>query len=234
MEENTMRYNSSRDRIARSLGVLVGAALVAALVLPSVAQAQPPTPVKPTVAYAGTGPDELTVTTRNGPAAVHDDSLGFWVFSIVNSDGQTMKRAVKTGTVGDLGRLDINLEGSSSHGTWKASVQSGLATEDPTEETRNSPGAVLVHDSDPATYVKLDTETSETAARPTANSPETIYTHGPPEAPENFGYNVTSAGSHLFSWTNATGDTGVQGYRLEWTKDDPALASAKWERAKSR
>ena len=59
-----MRYNvhspcAFRNRIAKSIGVLVGAALIATLGLPSAAQAQ--TPAAPTVteAKASQEPDEL-------------------------------------------------------------------------------------------------------------------------------------------------------------------------------
>ena len=231
MEENTMRYNSSRNRITRSLGVLVGAALVAALMLPSVAQAQeaPDTPVAPRVAHDGTR-DRLTVTTRSPILNLHD----YMFFNLVDPDGVTIKRA----TIKDTApALAYNLDGSSHHGTWKANLRSAMLMVDIeiTPVGRNTAGAVMVVDAEgvavvPATWVKLPLSSTN---RVTAASPDRTYTHGPPEAPANFDYDVPSAGAHLFSWTNPASDYGLSGHRLEWTKDDPASANAEWERAKA-
>ena len=190
MEENTMRYNSSRNRIVRSLGVLVGAALVAALVLPSVAQAQipPDTPVAPTVMY-DMARDRLTVTMRS--ALEQDHSYLF--FTLVDSDGVTIKRATLTANM--AGALALNLAGSSDHGTWKANVRSAnVEADEMTGVTRNTAGAVMVVDDDGVAtgdYVKVP---SSSTNRATAASPDRTYTHGPPAAPEAFGYNVPDCG----------------------------------------
>ena len=227
MEENTMRYNSSRNRITRSLGVLVGAALVAALVLPSVAQAQSgPTPVAPTVMYLPSS-DDLTVTT----AYDDSDAGNYFFWTVVDPDDVTGRRA--TLATADPKRITIDLRGSSDHGTWKASVMAATAVTEMVTQT--TAGAVRVYDGSgmPSTSVPMWAKLPTASAMKTSGSPDKVYTHGPATAPENFGYNVTSAGSHLFSWMNAKGDSGLKGYRLEWTKDDPDLASAKWERAKA-
>ena len=227
MEENTMRYNSSRNRITRSLGVLVGAALVAALVLPSVAQAQPPTPVAPSVTYLDS--DDLRVSTTYDDGESDDTVHNYLFWTMVNPDGETSRRA----TVYTMKMVTMDLRGSSDHGTWEAKVQSAIALID--NVGRTTAGAVRVYDGtgtaapEPPMWVKLPTASGMKSSA----SPARIYTHGPPSAPENFGYNVTSAGAHLFSWSNAAGDYGISGYRLEWTKDDPSLANAKWERAKA-
>ena len=69
-----MRYNvhspcAFRNRIAKTLGVLVGAALVATLGLPSAVQAQ--TPAAPTVTGTGDGTvgSDGTITAVVGAAA---------------------------------------------------------------------------------------------------------------------------------------------------------------------
>ena len=70
MEETRMRYNvhPPRNRITRFLGVLVGAALVATLGLPSAVQAQ--TPAAPTVTGTGDGTvgSDGTITAMWGQA----------------------------------------------------------------------------------------------------------------------------------------------------------------------
>ena len=68
MEETRMRYNvhPPRNRITRSLGVLVGAALVATLGLPSAAQAQTPSAPKVTA----------QATARSAPTAWLHGQLG--------------------------------------------------------------------------------------------------------------------------------------------------------------
>ena len=75
-----MRYSSHpprafRNRIARYLGVLVGAALIATLGLPSAVQAQ--TPAAPTVIGAGdgtTGADDATINATWGAGGLTDQT----------------------------------------------------------------------------------------------------------------------------------------------------------------
>ena len=235
MEENTMRYNSSRNRITRSIGVLVGAALVAGLVLPSVAQAQTglDTPGAPRVDYR---PDKLVVTTAKGaPSADHD----YWFYTLVTPSGRTVKRArMFTGT--DSVELLYDLRGSTDHGAWKAKVQSATAettkmvSGEAVALEENDRDAVEVVDEDgestsPATYARVP---EERGAHKSASSPNKLYTHGPPPAAKSFGYTPTSADSHVFTWVNAKGDSGILGYRLEWTDRDPTRTSTEWERAK--
>ena len=67
MRYTVLTYRTFHNRIAKSLGVLVGAALVATFGLPSAVQAQ--TPAAPTVTGAGDG-------TPGGPAGTITASWG--------------------------------------------------------------------------------------------------------------------------------------------------------------
>jgi hypothetical protein len=63
-----------------------------------------------------------------------------------------------------------------------------------------------------------------------AKSKAAVYSHGRPAAPESFGYLVTSAGGHLFTWVDeANDDLGIKSYLMRWTDDDPLLAATMWE-----
>ena len=93
MEENTMRYNSSRNRIVRSLGVLVGAALVAGLVLPSAVQAQGRTRRPAPTVRVRQGRDDTMADVRSHDVDVATGHT-YWVFHVVNPSGGRHSAAV--------------------------------------------------------------------------------------------------------------------------------------------
>ena len=235
MEENTMRYNSSRNRIVRSLGVLVGAALIAGLVLPSAVQAQGRQPEKPTVRYVGGDAMRTTVSHDVDVATGHT----YWVFSVVNPSGGVTRRAVAESTGNDKD-LTLDAGGGGGHGEWEADVYSveaaGQIGIPPRAVTRSTRGAIRVDPapmtpmpaSDPAWVAPVNSNAATTSPK----SATTLYTHGQPTAPALFEYSTPAATVNLFTWTDANrADTAITGYRLRWTKDDPGRVGAKWESA---
>ena len=237
MEENTMRYNSSRDRITRSLGVLVGVALVAALVLPSAVQAQTGgrRPQKPTVAYVISGDDMRVSTTNNVDISTHN----YFVFNITDPD-TGIRTQLASNTVPVEKWILVKAGGRTGHGVWEFSiysVQAGRLHRHPRSPvTSTTPGAIKAYylpgtqEVDEPDYVAPGSAAPPDATSPTSDT--TTYTHGPPEAPELFEYSTPAATVNLFSWTDANKkDSGITGYRLQWTTGEPDLVSTKWESA---
>ena len=218
------------NKSARYLGVLVGAALVAALGLPSVAQAQPPG--TPTVVYMA---DELTATTltANSTNLGHDH----WVFEVMEPGSSAFRTM---GAVPDtaISSLAVRAGGTSGHGVWKfqvyaAKMTAGDAAEDVTSTT---PGAIPLYATGDVSgdstemYITINKSTDDAYVGSSAKSKAAVYTHGRPAAPESFGYLVTSAGGHLFTWVDANkGDTGIKAYLIRWTDGDPLLVATEWE-----
>ena len=97
-----MRYNVHQSR-NKSTGVLVGAALVAALGLPSVAQAQPPG--TPTVGYMA---DQLTATVAGRSDQRRHNH---WVFEVMEPGSSAFRT---------MGAVEVNSLLGGLHPLWPA------------------------------------------------------------------------------------------------------------------
>ena len=219
--------------VMSTLRCLVGAALVSALVLPSAVQAQGRQPRSPTIAY--TSNDQMKTTVRDAVDAGTDHT--FWVFTVENPSGMTTVRAMED-SVAPAGTEMFMRDagGGGGHGKWEATVYSvNAAGQIGTRPvTRNTPGAIRVYpvptnpESDPAWVAPINSSATTTSPR----SDATLYTHGRPSAPKLFEYSTPAATVNFFTWTDANrADSGITGYRLSWTADDPELVRAKWYRA---
>ena len=124
--------------------------------------------------------------------------------------------------------------GTSGHGVWMFQVYAVKAITTGIEAT--TPGAIPLYTSGdvsgdtPSSYIRINKSTDEDYVGSSAKSKAAVYTHGRPAAPESFGYLVTSAGGHLFTWVDANkGDMGIKAYLMRWTDGDPLLVSTQWE-----
>jgi hypothetical protein len=225
--------------VMSTLRCLVGVALVSALVLPSAVQAQGRQPRSPTITY--TDNDQMSTMVRDDVDAGTDHT--YWVFTVENPSGGTVTvRAMENDPDGSVG-LEMFLRdagGGGGHGEWEATVYSvnaaGQIGTNDTAVTRTTPGAVRVYPApetatpgtDPAWVAPINSSATTTSPR----SDATLYTHGRPPAPKLFEYSTPAATVNLFTWTDASSaDTGITGYRLSWTADDPESVRAKWYRA---
>ena len=215
-----MRYNvhspcAFRNRIARYLGVLVGAALVATLGLPSAAQAQ--TIPNSAMGIVFTDTDGFTVnwTTRlaaatdlnwivtftppSGPAVVVDEHT-------TNERGIEDADAAALGTIGVAGALSLTYD-KDDVGTWWVQVDACLVDFDPND----SPN--VISDKCPAASLEKGTAVG--------------YTHGPFPAPENLSASPIPTGVAL-TWTSEKSDHGFVEYKYSMNAD---AAEPKWEDA---
>ena len=229
-----MRYSSHpprtfRNRSARYLGVLVAAALVAALGLPSAVQAQ--TPLQPIMAHVS-GADSISAMARHvAPTMGHTH----WVveFNLPGVSANSMKAGPEDDQAASQAAVTLLARGD--EGAWGARVMSFegmLKVLDPAGVMQNvdeeTPKAIKLQGGG---YVIMSTAPS--AADPSPWSPWATYTHGEPEMPEDFEY-VSRPGTdvHIFTWTDVFGSTkdqGIEKYTLRWTAGDPLLRATKWE-----
>ena len=212
MEETRMRYNvhASRTfhhRITKYLGVLVGAALLVALGLPSAVQAQ--TTGTPMVEYD----DDLDAFKVSRPHAIIENPDGandsHWVLEV---DGPvSVPDMVEADATGDL----FTVQAKGTDGDWMFRLGSAIPL---TGEDADGPDAGTT-EGDSADEYKINNQ-----------GPWLSYMHGRPDAPEGFDY-AMSGTTHLFTWESAipTGqNVGVKSYWLRWTDGDPTLAATKW------
>ena len=205
-----MRYNvhQSRNKIGRFLGVLVAAALVATLGLPSAAQAQ--TIANNTaindggIMYTdGTG-FEITWTTR-----LASESVDNWIVTVTKPDGTKVvvnEHSTVQTTLGAVATTNAeSLEGgaptpltylATDLGEWWFQV-SACAGE-------------LAPATDKGTCKSSDTEAGDAVG----------YTHGPPAAPTNLAANAVPTGVAL-TWTDMKSDRAIWKYEYAYkTKAD--------------
>ena len=194
-----MRYNvhpprAFRNRIAKTLGVLVAAALIATLGLPSAAQAQ--VEVK--------APDAVVDFMKNKGFQV-DNPMGITDYAthyriIYSKDGGAMKKlpaadeapANVSAEVATGSEVEIQADSREDHGTW--SIQLQYHTEDTSEAG-----------------VEGDSTAAEVLDRfPTAGpvGDATVITIGPPAAPRAFNASPTPSG-YVLTWTDVE-DGGIK------------------------
>ena len=198
-----MRYNvyspcAFHSRIAKSLGVLVGAALVATLGLPSAVQAQ--TPAAPTVVGVGTGmtaADPATITATWGgmlTGASQDAWLLEYTEPDVAWDDATKVVIEQIGTM-DSGALPAN-DPRIHHGVWRFRVSYY------TKDTENA------MDGDAGTVIGTA-------------SALTDYQHGPPAtAPTGFTAHPAGPDARRLVWDAVKGTTYDTRYTADATDDD--------------
>ena len=193
-----MRYNSHsrafRNRIARHLGVLVAAALIATLGLPSAAQAQKITEIT----FADNAGFTVKWETRLN-TTVGDFS---WIVTFTKPNGDkvvvnehsSLPDAMELGTsVGERGMTGFTYNRNDT-GTWWVQVDACLVAIPDMGDKKNV-----------CPSTSLESGTSKG------------YTHGPPTAPENFAASIVPGGVAL-TWTAIKGDEGISGY--EYSLDD--------------
>ena len=232
MRYTVLTSRTFHNRITKYLGVLVGAALLVALGLPGVAQAQ--VPAAPTAEYVD-NTDTFTVTTQHGN--LQTDTHNYWVFEYDSPSASADQRAVLVSSNTD-GELD-DIRSNRAEGKWTFRVRTiagNLTTtdgpdvdEDRDAVTATTKGAIRV-DGDMPTYI-VPNDLVAAASRMGSWSAKTNYTHGSSPMPQNFTYvSRPGADTHIFSWTDASkGDDGIEDYTLRWTDGDPALLATKWE-----
>ena len=216
-----MRYSvhpsrAFRNRIAKSIGVLVATALVATLGLPSVAQAQTIANNSATDPEAGgikyndgTG-FEITWSTNLDTTNLTDLN---WIVTVTKPDGtktvvnqystvQSTLGAVKTEDLGSAMNLGMpNIDTltylATDLGEWWFQVS--------------------------ACTVALDPETDKGTCKPSSKieaGDAVGYTHGPPAAPTNLAANAVPTGVAL-TWTDMTSDRAISKYEYAYkTKAD--------------
>ena len=216
MRYTVLTSRTFHNRITRYLGVLVGAALVAMLGLPTAAQAQ--TPSRPSVMGFDDGMDFFTVLAPDhAPIGATDgNALLFWVLEI-NAPGAGANAKMVSGGEGNAttaGMMEDSfmVQAKGVDGNWEFRIGSGTGVDGDEDGT---------------------VEVSEVTDL--VNSPWLIYRHGKPDRPANFTYaSREGAGVHIFTWTDAGDKAGLAGYgpyALRWTDGDPALLATQWKDA---
>ena len=203
-----MRYNvhqprAFRNRIAKSIGVLVAAALVATLGLPSAAQAQA---IGATGVVFADGGDSagLTVTwsTRLNTTDVND-----WIVTFTRPNGmKVVLNSLTTPTpvpALDNGSTETATLNQKDLGTWWVQVD--------------------------ACFMPLGTTGAAKGVCPSGqleSGTAVGYTHGPPAAPENLAASMVPGGVAL-TWKVIMGDRGIVDYQysLDGKAWKPAAAS---------
>ena len=211
-----MRYNvhQSRNRIARYLGVLVAATLVAVLGLPSAAQAQ--TPAAPTVVTVPDPPMDGAITDLDvmyGPALDGAAQMGWRVE--YSEPGEAAKMTIATLTQTALSQALEEADGLPAgdprihHGVWRFRVSYWTKNEADTATT-------------------LEADKGKIIGMPSA---WTSYHHGPPTvAPTGLiAYNAGPDARRLV-WDEMDALTYQSRYTADQTDDDKWT---EWEGAKS-
>ena len=244
MRYTVLTSRTFHHRITRYLGVLVGAALVVTLGLPSVAQAQVPT--APTAAYWDAN-DTFTVESKH---AIPTTAIGhdYWILEYDSPSASAAKIALKSKDIAKFKSIQAKgvegkwtfrlrtLEGCTTTGMLLTGgacpdlVTPALATTDlpANAVTSATTGAIEVQDGNIDTGMYVMVKTGKTAGSWSAKA---NYTHGAPPMPANFNYvSRPDADTHIFSWTDASkGDQGIKSYTLRWSYGDPALLATEWE-----
>ena len=207
MRYTVLTSRTFHHRITRYLGVLVGAALVATLLLPSAVQAQ--TTGLPSAEYMDAD-DSFTVTTPH--AALGGDER--WVLEI-NAPNVAANAKMLLESMGKGDIFEVQAKGAD--GNWLFRIGSGTIIDD-------EDGATT--DGDSVDEVKINNQ-----------GPWLTYRHGRPEAPADFEYaSRPGAGVYIFTWTDESDTTSVKGlstkegpYAIRWTDGDPLLVTTKWK-----
>ena len=191
-----MRYTSShprafRNRIARNIGVLVAAALVAALGLPSAAQAQT---IPATTGIVYTDADDFTVNWEPGTRLDISD-LDNWIVTLTKPNGEKVVVDQHTTnpagtTLGDTQTRSFNYNRNDA-GTWWFQVDACFAE---------------VNEGDACPSASLEKGTA------------VGYTHGPFPAPENLAASLIPTGVAL-TWTSEKSDHGFVEYKYSMNAD---------------
>ena len=207
MEESTMRYNSFSflNKSARYIGVLVGAAMIAALGLPSAVQAQ--TPAAPDVAATSGAEAALTASwgTALGTGSDQDQWLLEYTEPGVAWDDATKVSLADSATMSEpLTANDPRIH----HGVWRFRV------------------SYYQEDSDDT----MDGNQGKVIGSPSAT---TDYLHGPPAAaPTGFAAYDAGPDARTLVWNEVT---GAASYELRYAEGDTiptgstAPASAAWD-----
>ena len=207
-----MRYNvhlpcAFRNRIAKSIGVLVAVALIATLGLPSAAQAQT---IPNTVDSDGEG-EGIVYTDANDftvnwvPNTRLDiDDLDNWIVTLTKPNGEKVVVDQYTTnpagtTLGDPATMEFNYNRNDA-GTWWFQVDACFA---------------VVEEGDACPSASLEKGTA------------VGYTHGPFPAPENLAASLIPTGVAL-TWTSEKSDHGFVEYQYSMNAD---AAKPKWEDA---
>ena len=203
-----MRYNvhspcAFHSRIAKTLGVLVAAALVATLGLPSVAQAQ-------SIAADGIDYDDATGFEITWSTRLDTSTVDNWIVTVTKPGGakvvvnehstvQTTLGAVITANAESLGdgtATSLTYK-ATDLGTWWFQVSACVVALDP---------ATAAGTCKPATNLEAGTGVG--------------YTHGAPPAPTNLAANAVPTGVAL-TWTDMTSDRAISSYQYAFkTKTD--------------
>ena len=227
-----MRYTSShplafRNRITRYLGVLVAAALVATLGLPSAAQAQ------------SIGNDGI----------VYDDAMGFDIKWTTNLDAMKIDNWIVTVTKPDGTKMVVN-ERSTGASTL------GAVTKEEADTLAEDMAVTIAGNSNPVGVRNLPYNSSDLGiwwfqvtacfadlipappdvgtAPPGGTCPSgqsdagtaVGYTHGAPAAPVNFAANAVPGGVAL-TWKDMTDDRAITGY--EYAFEMTAAGKPDWK-----
>ena len=209
-----MRYTSSpphtfRNKIAKSIGVLVATALVATLGLPSVAQAQiianndATTGVSGIVFADGTG-FKIDWTTRSSTG------IDNWIVTVTKPDGTKM-------VVNEHSTVQTTL------GAVTTANAMGLGQDDATTLTYLATDLGEWWFQVSACTVALEPDTVKGICKLSSNTEAgdaVGYTHGPPAAPMNLAANAVPTGVAL-TWTDMKSDRAITEYEYAYkTKAD--------------
>ena len=206
MRYTVLTSRTFHNRIIRYLGVLVWAALVATLGLPSVAQAQ--VTDYPVVFYDNNSNDFMVTAPNDPPTTGH-----YWVLDVQPPSGAKMQFLTNDASpTAGTDMSEFTVEADAGLGTWTFQLYSGMGT----------PGA------DEGNDVDMVSEIAKTDV-----GLKVSYFHGAPSMPDNFNYAVSGGDNYLFSWDDELEDVkgpnkGITGYRLRWTAGDPTLVATKW------
>ena len=234
MRYTVLTSRTFHHRITKPLSVLVGAALVATLGLPGVAQAQVPSP--PTVKHVD-DPDSFMVTSVHG---INLEGHTFWGLEY-DSPSASAKQIAIMGSGGANADFRDDVLTNRAEGKWTFRLRSFKGCIGPCDLNDN--GAT---DDDGETDITADTKGAIRVPSIPVNSAgdyvvivdtagswsvKTTYTHGAPPMPQSFTYvSRPGADTHIFSWTDASkGDKGIEDYTLRWSYGDPALLATEWE-----
>ena len=201
-----MRYNvhspcAFRNRIAKSIGVLVAAALIATLGLPSAAQAQ-------TIGSTGvifTDGTGFTVTWSSRFATSGDNSVDNWIVRFTEPDGDKVvlhENLANQADLADATTITVDYD-DNDLGTWWIQVDACF------EDLPDATGSGDTKDVCPTGSLEAGTAVG--------------YTHGAPAAPENLTASLVPGGVAL-TWTPIMGDRGIHGY--QYSKDGKAWKDA--------
>ena len=194
MRYTVLTFRTFHNRITKDLGVLVGAALVATLLLPTAAQAQ--TPAAPTVSAAMSGTDGATLTATWGGAISGDQDQ--WLLEYTEPGVAWAKATeVKIPSTGESTSMPLDANDPRiHHGVWRFRVS--YYDED---------GGGTVDGADVGKVIGTA-------------SALTDYQHGPPTAaPTGFTAHPAGPGARRLVWDAVKGTTYDTRYTADATDD---------------